>query len=244
MRKAVPGERRRSNQSLESKSLCILRHCVVSWESASVSSIKRSMGDLLQWFRNSKQNRELDRIDGGPMKFEWMIYPRFTTCQILLEINKLMTEMDREPEQFQARIIFMSIYNGTVWRDPNNEKVCVANSALVAAYAKKLSSGQRSFLGPGSETKRKATDSCKPGGEWDRVPEIMMIYYSESEHPMFRATNAERGALKSKGGGKISMHVCGNHNTVDDLMFRTVLSVNQLSIHGAVADLCEEFTLP
>ena len=41
MRKAVPGEQRRNNQSLEGKSLCILRLCVVSWKSASVPAIKR-----------------------------------------------------------------------------------------------------------------------------------------------------------------------------------------------------------
>ena len=39
----------------------------------------------LQWFKNPEQYRELDRIDGKPMEFEWMIYPRFTTLQILLE---------------------------------------------------------------------------------------------------------------------------------------------------------------
>ena len=36
MEKIVPGERRRNNQSLENKILCILRFCVVSWESSSV----------------------------------------------------------------------------------------------------------------------------------------------------------------------------------------------------------------
>ena len=41
MEKAVPGERRRDNQSLEGKSLRNLRLCVVSWESPSVPSIKR-----------------------------------------------------------------------------------------------------------------------------------------------------------------------------------------------------------
>ena len=189
-------------RSLGGKSLCILRHCVVSWESASVSSIERGVGDRLRWFENSERCREVDWIDGEPVKFERVIYPGFTLWQILLRIGKLVAELDCAPEQFQGKIIFMSIYNGIVLGDPNNEKVCVANSALVAAYAQKLSSGHWSFLGPGSETKWKATNSCKPGGEWDRVTEIMMIHFSESGHPMFRATSAERGALKSKGGGK------------------------------------------
>ena len=40
--------------------------------------------------------------------------------------------------------------------------------------------------------------------EWDRVAELMMIKFSESGHPVFRATSPlSRGTLKSKGGGKI-----------------------------------------
>ena len=43
-----------------------------------------------------------------------------------------------------------------------------------------------------------------------------------------------RGTLKSKGGGKLSIHFSA------DGRFRTIISVNQLSIYGAVSDLCEE----
>ena len=40
----------------------------------------------LQWFENSKQHRELDRIDAGPTEFEWNIFTGFDTFQILSEI--------------------------------------------------------------------------------------------------------------------------------------------------------------
>ena len=64
---------------------------------------------------------------------------------------------------------------------------------------------------------------------------------SESGHPIFRATSAlERGTLKSNGGGKLSIHFCGDYDNVE-LLFRTIVSANQLSIYGAVADRCEEF---
>ena len=95
----------------------------------------------------------------------------------------------------------MSMYNDTLWRDPQNEKVCLANSTLVADYARKFSLRHWSFFGPRSETKWYATDNGKPGGEWDRVAGLKMINFSESGHPIFRATSAlERGTLKSKGG--------------------------------------------
>ena len=49
-----------------------------------------------------------------------------------------------------------------------------------------------------------------------------MIEFSETAHPIFRASSAlERVELRSKGGSK-------------------AISANQLSIYGAVADMCRE----
>ena len=48
-----------------------------------------------------------------------------------------------------------------------------------------------------------------------------------------------RGTLKSKGGGKLSTHFCAYGETVETVL-RTIISVNQLSIYGAVSDLCDE----
>ena len=40
--------------------------------------------------------------------------------------------------------------------------------------------------------------------------------FSESGHPVFRGTSAlERGALKNKGGGQLSIHFCGDPQTVE-----------------------------
>ena len=72
----------------------------------------------------------------------------------------------------------------------------------------------------------------------------MMVNLSESGHPIFRATSAlERGTLKSNKGGKVSIHFCGDYDNVE-LQFHIIVSVNQLSLYGAVAHLCEEFIPP
>ena len=68
--------------------------------------------EKINWLMNSSPCRELDRIDGEPMEFEWKNLPGFTTLQILTEIQKIMTETECEPEQFTGRMIFMSMYNG------------------------------------------------------------------------------------------------------------------------------------
>ena len=66
----------------------------------------------------------------------------------------------------------------------------------------------------------------------------MMVTLAESGHPVFRATSPlSRGVLQSKGGGKLSIHCCADQETITTV-FRTIASVNQLSLHGAVAEMC------
>ena len=58
-------------------------------------------------------------------------------------------------------------------------------------------------------------------------------------HPILRATSAlDRGQLKSKGNGRLSIHVFADEATIEAFV-RTMMSVNQLSIYGSVTDLCE-----
>ena len=86
-----------------------------------------------------------------------------------------------------------------------------------------------------------STYDSKPQAERDRVAELMMIKFGESGHPVFRAKSPlSRGTLKSKGGGQLSLHFCADGGTIETV-FRTIISVNQLSIHGAVPDLREEY---
>ena len=41
------------------------------------------------------------------------------------------------------------------------------------------------------------------------------------------------------GGGKKSIHFNGSHDNIE-LLLRTVISANQLSVYGAIADFCDE----
>ena len=49
-----------------------------------------------------------------------------------------------------------------------------------------------------------------------------------------------RGFLKCKGHGKLSIHFAADELKIETI-FRIIISVNQLSIYGAVAAICEEF---
>ena len=71
----------------------------------------------------------------------------------------------------------------------------------------------------------------------------MVIKFVESGYQVFRATSPlSRGTLKSRGGGKLSIHFCADGDTMETV-FRTIISVDQLSIYGAVSDLCEEYSI-
>ena len=112
----------------------------------------------------------------------------------------------------------------------------------MSLFAKRFPAGRWSFLGPGSEKKCYSTLDSGPRGEWDRVAELMMLTFAERKHPVFRATSPlSRGKLKSKGGGKLSIHFCADGDTIETV-FRTIISVNQLSFYGAVSDVCEEYS--
>ena len=39
--------------------------------------------------------------------------------------------------------------------------------------------------------------------------------------------------------GKLSMHFCGDEDTAE-VVLRTIISVNQFAVYGAVADTCDE----
>ena len=134
----------------------------------------------------------------------------------------------------------MSMYNDIVWRERGNKENCIANSFKIAEYARRFPQGRWSFRVPGCEKKWYGTHTHKLDGEWDKTAEGMMLNFAENGHPVFRATSAlERGDLKSKGKGTKSIHFNGSDETVE-LILPTVISVNQLSIYGEVADLCKE----
>ena len=133
------------------------------------------------------------------MEFEWKIFPGFTTCAKLEQLQKFMKEQQCDPEQFKGRVIFMSMFDDTVWGEEGNEKKGKSNAHEVADYALRFPRGHGSFLGPGSGKKWYGTCSDKLDGAWDETAEKMMIEFSETAHPIFRASSAlERGKFRRK----------------------------------------------
>ena len=78
--------------------------------------------DKIKWYLETRYLKDLDRIDGEPMEFEWKNFPGFTTLGILDEIQNMMAELRCELKQFKGRNIFMSMYNDIKWRTQGNHE--------------------------------------------------------------------------------------------------------------------------
>ena len=158
--------------------------------------------------------------------------------QLCDKISNLLSSLGQSPEAFTGRILFMLMFNDIFCDRYDKKDECLKNANIVKTFAKIFGIGQWSFIGPGSEKKWYPSENS-PQGEWDHVAEDMLLRFAESGHPIFRATTPlSRGRLKSKG--KVSIHFSADTDTIDTI-YRIILSVNQLSIYGAVAAICDEY---
>ena len=160
--------------------------------------------------------------------------------QLCGKINDLLSDLGKTPETFTGSILFMSMFNASPVTEKSNKEECLANARVVKVLARKFGVGQWSFIGPGSEKKWYSAENS-PQRAWDHIAEEMLLEFAENGHPTFRATTPlSRSILKSKGHGKLSIHFTADEPTIETI-FRIIISVNQLSIYGAVAAMCEEF---
>ena len=53
----------------------------------------------------------MNRVDGMPTEFEWKIFAGITALGLLEKVQKLIADLQCEPEHFKGRTIFMSMFN-------------------------------------------------------------------------------------------------------------------------------------
>ena len=158
--------------------------------------------------------------------------------QLYGKVTDLLSRLGETPETFTGRILFMSMFNDISCDKKDNEEECLANAKVVLYLQRSLE--QWSFIVPGSEKKSYSMEENSPQGIWDHVAEKMLVEFAESGCPIFRATTPlSRSELKSKGHGKLSIHFAATQETIETVL-RIIVSANQLSLYGAVANICEE----
>ena len=218
----------RNRLTVARKGLRIFGFCVMLWKDEREPTIKCCLGrqvDVVQEFTTTQSFGHNWWWANG-IRVEY--FTGFTSLQLCDKVQEFMSKMSEKPEDVQRHLKTMN-------RNANE----APTSFLFMREDYHQEDGHSSDL----YQKRSGILFMKANtqGEWDGVTELMTLTFSESGHPVFRSTSPlSRGVLRNTGGGKLSIHFGADGDTVETV-FRTIISVNQLSIYGAVSHLCEEY---
>ena len=173
------------------------------------------------------------RLQDGKVK--WNIFPGFSSLQILQEIQNDSRRRNIEPEKITDRIIFCV---SVQWHRLDKKRKwwnLYFEFGKSHGIREEILARTLDVLGPGSEKKWYGTLSYTPEGKWDSR-------FKGTGHPVLKSiSDLRRGILKKKNGRDTIHFNADASNT--ELTFRNIHSVSQLSIHGAVANWCEQFGL-
>ena len=206
-------------------SLRIFRLCIVSWKDEREPSIKHSMGrkiGVVQKFTGI-QNLGQNWWWANGIRVEYLPRIQYVAAQSRMKHQRFLKE-----ESSSCRCSMGS---------KDNKRECDSNAPLVSLFARRFGAGQWSFLGPGSEKKWYSISEDSPQDEWDKMAERWWWHSQKADTQSFEP---RVHCPESKGGGELSIHCCADQDTITTF-FRTIISVNQLSLYGAVAEMCEEY---
>ena len=226
-----------SHQSSAHKSLRIFRFCLVSWYPRAHTVWE----EILTCFKSLPEYRALDRIDGEPIEFEWNIFHSDSPhCSSATKFKSYCWDWVKHQRILQDGSF--SCRCSTTSHEDRKTTGKNASQMLNSFLSLRKDSEQDNGHSSRLDQRKSGILSVKsPQGEWNTMAEKMMVTLAESGHPVFRATSPlSRGVLKSKGGGKLLIHYCADQETIKTV-FRTLTSVNQLSLFGAVAEMCEKY---
>ena len=182
----------------------------------------------IEGITTDKSYIDYDGINGEPTEFEWNIFPGFTTLQICGKINDLLSDLGQTPETFTGRILFMSMFNDIQMPESSKylrEDLVLDNGHLLDQVLKRSGILQRRVHEELGIILRKKC--CWKSQKVDILLSLQRLHCPEVNS-------------KSKGHGKLSIHFAADELTIETI-FRIIISVNQLSVYGAVAAICEEF---
>ena len=76
----------------------------------------------IEWYSENNHFKDVNRIDGMPTEFEWKIFPGFTTLGFIEKVQDVTKDLQCELEQFNYRIIFMSMFHDITWREKKEKQ--------------------------------------------------------------------------------------------------------------------------
>ena len=178
------------------------------------------------------------------MEFEWNIFPGFTTLQLFREVQEFLSNLSAQPQDFTGRIIFMSMFNDISWGYKDSEKEMRVKRSARFYLCEKIFTRKMVILRTWirkemvfhsrMQTTKRMGQSC--GGNNDNN---LQTADTQSSDPRVHYPEECSRANVVENCQYTSALMRDTIGTV----FRTIISVNQLSIYGAVSDLCEEYRI-
>ena len=240
MEVSIFGWWRWSHLSLAHKCLRIFRLCIRllgRW----TRTHNQIMHGKTDW-RGSKvhQNTEpLDKINGEPLEFQWNIYPGFTTLQFCPWSPRVTVKVERRTRQFHwTNYLYVDVQRHLM-EIQRQLSTMLANSFLYLQEDSEQENGH--FLG--FVQRKNGTllvktvhkeDGTKLQRKWCWN---LQKADTQSSEPRVHCPDE---CLKAKVVEKLSIHYCTEFGTIETVL-RTIISVNQLSLYGEVAETCEEY---
>ena len=165
-----------------------------------ISWVRRKILRKIWVIQTAQVNQELDQscvsssgrkqtraINPNPTN----VFPGLTSLEILQKTQKDLQDRNVEPEKFEDRIIFMSMFKDIEWTRRGNAETCISNSEQVKNYAKRFSRGHWTFLlGPGDEKQWYGTISYTPQGKWDSIAPEIHFNADASNTELFRTMHS------------------------------------------------------
>ena len=93
----------------------------------------------------SEHQKEFFGIDGEPFEFEWTVVPGHDAVELLREIQMKITIRGIKPEEFEGRIIFMSMCTDIGWSQGKENSEVFFRTLRRAEITQKISEGTLDF---------------------------------------------------------------------------------------------------
>ena len=193
--------------------------------------------EKVSWFKSSQVYRNFDRIDCEPIDFEWNICQKITTMQLCNKVHEFMIKNIRSTRRIDRTDhlhVDVQWHLMEIWRKKRN---CNANADL---FKMQQDSHQEDGHSSDLDQKEVVFYSC-----WQtrRIGQSLNWCWSKSENANFPSHESivPRNAEKPRWWKIINTLLCwwwydwncSSHNCF----------CSQLSICGAVSDLCDEYRI-
>ena len=196
----------------------------------------------IEWITSSQSYLDFDGISGEPKELEWNIFPGFDALQLCGRVKDLLSRLGETPENFTGRFLFMSMFNNISCGTKDNQDEFLAHAKVVSFTCKKV--WYRTMVIYWSRFRKEVVfyergQSTMNLGQ-HRGKNVVGNRRKRMSHFSVLRPHCPEVNSKSKRHGKLSIHFCADQATIETIL-RMIVFANQLSIYGAVSNMCEEY---